>query len=114
MPRGTTEKTLDQLELGKGHRQSPIEMRRASSERQERLSARRADFGCPRGGGKLVEHAIDELVAVSAPVYLGQFDRLVDRNAIGHVRLAQELPCADHQDTLLDRRELRGCAITER
>src|SRR5688572_28498456 len=56
---------------------------------------------------ELVEHAVDELVAVGAAVALRQLDGLVDHGAIRHFRLVLELLADEQQDAALDRGETR-------
>jgi hypothetical protein len=60
----------------------------------------------PQHGGQLVQHAVDELVAVGAAEGLGQFDGFVDDHAIGCFRMQLELAGAQQQDAALDRRDL--------
>ncbi len=60
---------------------------------------------------QLVEHAVDVLVAVGAAVRLRQLDRFVDRHAVRHVRRVQQLPRADDENALFDRRDFAGLAV---
>jgi hypothetical protein len=48
------------------------------------------------GAQAIVEHAVDVLVAVGAAEGLGQFDRIVDDHAVGHVQAVRQLVGADH------------------
>src|SRR5439155_18053045 len=50
-------------------------------------------------------------MTVRAAIRLGKLDRLVDRNAIGNVRLVQKLPGANGQYRFFDRRQLAWSAI---
>ncbi len=63
---------------------------------------------------ELVEHAVDELVAVGAAIGLRELDRLVDHHAIGNLRPVLQLPRADHENRALDRRKLRGATVEAR
>src|SRR5688572_31189865 len=60
---------------------------------------------------ELVEHAVDELVAVRSAVGLGEFHRLVDHDAVRHVGEMPELVSRDEQDRPLDRTQLRELAV---
>jgi hypothetical protein len=65
----------------------------------------------PQVGSRLVEHAVDVLVAVGAAEVLRQLDRLVDGHLVGHVDAVLELVGADHQHAVLDGRQLGGLAV---
>src|SRR5450631_4734125 len=71
------------------------------------LDAGRADFRRARLRCELVEHTVDELVAVGAAIGFRQLDRLIDRHAVRHFGLVEQFPGADDQHAALDGRELR-------
>ena len=80
--------------------------------RQGAAAARRACTSAGRRSrGGLVEHAVDVLVAVGAAEDLGQFDRLVDGDAVGNVHAVRQLVGADQQHAMFHRRQLRGLAV---
>src|ERR1700687_3560902 len=53
--------------------------------------------------GQLVQHAVDVFMSVRASVRLGELDGFVDRDPVGHLRLAQQLPRTDGQNALFHR-----------
>src|SRR5690606_25614870 len=63
--------------------------------------------------GELVEHAIDELVAVGAAIFLGQFDGFIEDDAIRRFRMMLELVGAQQQHAALDRRHFLPGAVDE-
>ncbi len=67
----------------------------------------RPDLGRSRACGDLVEHAVDELVAVGAAEGLGEFDCLVDDHPIRDLEMAGEFESTDQQCCMLDRRQLQ-------
>jgi hypothetical protein len=72
------------------------------------------DLRGPQHGGQLVQHAVDELVAVGAAVGLGQFDGFVDDHAVGCFRMQLEFAGAQQQDAALDRRDFIPGAVDMR
>src|SRR6266496_310587 len=75
------------------------------------LFRERANFVRAERRRELVEHAVDELVAIGATVGLRELDGFVDHHAVGNVEPVAQLPRADHEDRALDGRELRCAAV---
>src|SRR5690348_12482178 len=67
-------------------------------------------FG-PHRRRQLVQHAVHVLVTVGAAKTFAELDRLVDRHAVGNLRVVHQLPRADEQDRALDRAHLVPLAV---
>ena len=76
--------------------------------------APRVELGRAPLGRELVEHAVDVGVAVLGAEALGDFDRLVDDDAIRHVEAMAQLVGADAQHRALDRIDAVDLAIEVR
>jgi len=78
------------------------------------LSGKRGDLRRSNVGRNLVEHAVDELVSIGAAIGFGELDRFIDDDLVGNLEAIDELPTADHQQRLFDRRKRFGFAIEMR
>ena len=63
-------------------------------------------FGFTQARGQLVEHAVDELVAVGRTVDFRQLDTFVDHHAVRHVDALEQLPGGQAQNGQFNRVEL--------
>src|SRR5450432_2426585 len=88
----------------------PLSLAPAASD----CGARAMDLGRAGSRRKLVEYAVDVLVPIGTAVGLRELDRFVDGHAVRHVGLAQQLPRANGQDALFDRRQLARLAVEKR
>src|SRR5689334_22591178 len=70
-------------------------------------------FG-PHRRRQLVQHAVHVLVAIGAAEALAKLDRLVDRHAVGNLRVVHQLPRADEEDRALDWAHLVPLAVDVR
>src|SRR4030095_4269482 len=68
------------------------------------------DLGRPQIGSNLVEHTVDEAMAVGGAELFRELDGLVDHHAIRDVEARAELPGTDDEDRALDRRDVRRLA----